>query len=92
MSDLEDEALALREVAYRMSQGIEIKTHKHMLRAFRNTFYGEVRGFWLRNRPTKTYCCRWGWVGSLPDLGGSVERMTRRNTTSTGKPISFSLR
>lgn len=43
MSDEHDEALVLRGVAYRMSLGIETKTHKHVLRAFRNTFLGTVR-------------------------------------------------
>ncbi|CAN0279151.1 unnamed protein product, partial [Ectocarpus sp. 12 AP-2014] len=38
MSDEQDEANVLRGVAHRMSQGIEIRTHKHTLRAFRNTF------------------------------------------------------
>lgn len=47
MSDLEDEALALRDVAHRMSQGIEIKTHKHVLRSFHNTFLGAVSGVQL---------------------------------------------
>ncbi|CAN0063054.1 unnamed protein product [Scytosiphon promiscuus] len=47
MSDVEDEALALRDIAHRMSQGIEIKTHKHVLRAFRNTFVGEDAVEWM---------------------------------------------
>ena len=42
MGDEQDEALVLRGIAHRMSQGIEIKTHTHMLRGFRNTFLGTV--------------------------------------------------
>lgn len=42
MSDEQEEALVLRGIAHRMSQGIEIKTHKLVLRAFRNTFLGTV--------------------------------------------------
>lgn len=37
-----DEALVLRGVAYRMSQGIEIKTHTRGLRPFHNVFLGTV--------------------------------------------------
>lgn len=42
MSDEQNEALVLRGTAHRMSQGIEIKTHTHVLRGFRNTFLGTV--------------------------------------------------
>ncbi|CAN0102820.1 unnamed protein product, partial [Ectocarpus fasciculatus] len=51
MSDEQDEANVLRGVAHRMSQGIETKTHKHMLRAFRNTFLGMDAVEWLITDP-----------------------------------------
>lgn len=47
MSDEQEEALVLRGIAHRMSQGIEIKTHKPMVRAFRNTFFGTVSSLYL---------------------------------------------
>ncbi|CAM9450974.1 unnamed protein product, partial [Ectocarpus sp. 6 AP-2014] len=63
MSDEQDEANVLRGVAHRMSQGIEIKTHKHLLRAFRNTFLGMDAVEWLITDPKN----------GINDLDGAIQ-------------------
>ncbi|CAM9950433.1 unnamed protein product, partial [Ectocarpus sp. 4 AP-2014] len=63
MSDEQDEANVLRGVAHRMSQGIEIKTHKHILRAFRNTFLGMDAVEWLITDPKN----------GVSDLDGAIQ-------------------
>lgn len=42
MGEMDDEVLALRSIAYRMSQGIEVKTRTSGVRKFRNVFMGKV--------------------------------------------------
>lgn len=45
MGDVDDEVLALRNIAHRMSQGIEIKSRSYGMLQFRNVFLGKVCTF-----------------------------------------------